>query len=165
MLTKITDDEITYVQNSALGAVSLWRFICGYISVNNIPVPFPIIFIILPIVFDEELRNFIKNTHKQSGLIKLASKISSQKNSDKIYKIHLSSEIYKNLTLQSFQIALNTKLISIDPKTAYILPITKTPKSLPLGDSKIILEVSEKLGFWCGSITLHEISSLLKVRF
>ena len=42
MLTKITDDEITYVQNSALGAVSLWRFICGYISVNNIPVPFPI---------------------------------------------------------------------------------------------------------------------------
>ena len=49
------DLDVMYVQNPALGAVLLWRFTCGYYSNENRPVPFPLLFVVLPIVFRQDL--------------------------------------------------------------------------------------------------------------
>lgn len=43
------DLDVMYVQNPALGTVLLWRFTCGYYSNENRPVPFPLLFVVLPI--------------------------------------------------------------------------------------------------------------------
>ena len=53
------DLDVMYVQNPALGAVLLWRFTCGYYSNENRPVPFPLLFVVLPIVFRQDLCSVI----------------------------------------------------------------------------------------------------------
>lgn len=44
------DLDVMYVQNPALGTVLLWRFTCGYYSNENRPVPFPLLFVVLPLL-------------------------------------------------------------------------------------------------------------------
>ena len=58
--------EVYNVQNPAIGAAILWRFICGYKSKDNEPTPFPLLFIVLPIIFREDLCAVIKSTQKIS---------------------------------------------------------------------------------------------------
>lgn len=48
-----SDRDVMYVQNPAIGAALLWRFICGYYSNENKPVPFPLLFVVLPIGFNK----------------------------------------------------------------------------------------------------------------
>ena len=67
------DLDVMYVQNPALGTVLLWRFTCGYYSNENRPVPFPLLFVVLPIVFRQDLCSVIKSTQKASGLSKVTN--------------------------------------------------------------------------------------------
>ena len=76
------DLDVMYVQNPALGAVLLWRFTCGYYSNENRPAPFPLLFVVLPIVFRQDLCSVIKSTQKASGLSKVSEKLFSGKLND-----------------------------------------------------------------------------------
>lgn len=76
------DLDVMYVQNPALGTVLLWRFTCGYYSNENRPVPFPLLFVVLPIVFRQDLCSVIKSTQKASGLSKVSEKLFSGKLND-----------------------------------------------------------------------------------
>lgn len=160
------DKSVYLIQNPAIGAVVLWRFVCGYYSAANEdkPVPFPLIFIVLPIIFREDLRNIISSTNKSSVLQKLSEKLFYNKKSDLVYSLQNISKLYRELTLSSFNIAIRSKLISISCEKALVIPIQtelcKMPKS-----SEIMCKSSEELGFWCSSLSLKEISLLLKVRF
>ena len=66
------DLDVMYVQNPALGAALLWRFTCGYYSNENRSVPFPLLFVVLPIVFRQDLCSVIKSTQRASGLSKVS---------------------------------------------------------------------------------------------
>lgn len=44
------DREVYYVQNPAIGAAVLWKFIYGYYLKENKMIPFPLLFIVLPII-------------------------------------------------------------------------------------------------------------------
>lgn len=159
--------ELHNIQNPALGAYLMWNFVRGYYDGCSTFVPLPLLFIILPVIFREDLVEVINGTNKSSGLRYFANKFSSRgvlKN-DIISQIHLSSENMKELTLQSLRIALRVSLISIDYKTAMVFPISITEHK---SESKPIVQLakaSEKLGYWCSQVTLHEVSKILKVRF
>jgi hypothetical protein len=158
--------EIYLVQNPAIGAAILWQFVCGYYygTEENRQVPFPLLFVVLPIIFREDLRIVIQGTNKSSGLQKAAEKLFSSKRADLFCSIHDSAEQYKEITLSAINIAVNKGLIAVDTNAATIFPLlkkeAKTPKS-----SEDLLKLGEKLGAWCSVMTLHEISQLLKVRF
>lgn len=68
------DREVYYVQNPAIGATILWRFICGYYAKENKGVPFPLLFIVLPIIFRADLCMVIQSTQKGKGLSKVSEK-------------------------------------------------------------------------------------------
>lgn len=157
--------EIYYVQNPALGSAILWRFIYGYYSLESQPAPFPLLFIVLPIILREDLSSIIASTRKKSGLSKVSEKLFSEKKNDNLYSISNVAIAMRPLTLDSFNIGIATNLYGMDKESALVYPMreTKMPNIPPA--VKSLLNASEKLGAWCAQLSLREISNLLKVRF
>lgn len=73
------DREVYYVQNPAIGAAVLWKFIYGYYLKENKMIPFPLLFIVLPIILREDLCTAIKSTQKKKGLSKVSEKLFKDK--------------------------------------------------------------------------------------
>jgi|AGTN01.3.fsa_nt_gi hypothetical protein len=159
--------EINNIQNPALGAYIIWNFVRGYYNGKALFVPFPLLFIVLPIMFREDMVEVLYGTNKPTGLRNYADKFTSKQilKNDVISQLPPSSEMMMGLTLQSIKVAIRASLISIDVNNAFIFPISMSEhKSEP----KSIVQMgraSEKLGYWCSQVTLHEISQILKVRF
>ena len=160
------DLDVMYVQNPALGAALLWRFTCGYYSNENRSVPFPLLFVVLPIVFRQDLCSVIKSTQRASGLSKVSEKLFSGKLNDSIHYINNPAIQIRELTLEAFNIAVEANLVSLSTENAAVFPLTTTiRKYTPKGDCKSMLAAAEKLGTWCTGLTLLEVSKWLKVRF
>ena len=160
------DLDVMYVQNPALGAVLLWRFTCGYYSNENRPVPFPLLFVVLPIVFRQDLCSVIKSTQKASGLSKVSEKLFSGKLNDSIHYVNNTAIQMRELTLKAFNIAVEANLVALSAKNATAFPLTTAiRKYTPKGECKSMLAAAEKLGTWCSELTLLEVSKWLKVRF
>lgn len=160
------DLDVMYVQNPALGTVLLWRFTCGYYSNENRPVPFPLLFVVLPIVFRQDLCSVIKSTQKASGLSKVSEKLFSGKLNDSIHYVNNTAIQMRELTLEAFNIAVEANLMSLSTENATVSPLTTAiRKYVPKGDCKIMLSAAEKLGAWCSELTLLEVEKWLKVRF
>jgi hypothetical protein len=123
------------------------------------------LFLVLPIIFRQDLCEVIKGTRKGSGLSKVSEKLFSGRRNDQLYCVHNAAEQYKETSLSSLGIGVAAKLFIIDPKTALVFPLTQSNKTGVASATKILLEAADKLGVWCSELTLHEISTLLKVRF
>jgi len=161
-----SDRDEMYVQNPAIGAALLWRFICGYYSNENRPIPFPLLFVVLPIVFRQDLCTVIKGTQKSSGLSKVSEKLFSSKQNDSIHYVNTTAIQMRGLTLEAFNVAVEADLVSLSAETATVFPLTTTArKYTPKGDCKYMMTAAEKLGAWCSELTLLEIAKWLKVRF
>ena len=158
--------EVYIVQNPAIGAAILWYFTCGYYDNDNEgrQVPFPLLFIVLPIIFREDLRDIISKTNKPSGLQKVSQKLFKTKQIDLLFSIQNSAEQYKEITLTAINIAVGANLINISNETALVMPIQTKTSKMPKSSEKL-LNLAEKLGIWCSVLSLHEISQMLKVRF
>ncbi len=158
-------NDIYAVQNPALGAVVIWRFVCGYYSVDTSMVPFPLLFIVLPIIYNEELRDVIKSTRASSGLSKVSEKLIQKKINDSLYAINTVANELKLTSLQAIGIANDTKLISVDIPNAYVFPVmtTKAPEGRSI-EVKTMYTTAERLGQWCAELPLAEICRRLKVR-
>ena len=99
--------EIYLVQNPAIGATILWQFVCGYYygTEDNKQVPFPLLFVVLPVIYREDLRAVIGGTNKQSGLQKVSEKLFKDKRADLFCSIHDAAEQYKEVTMIAISIA------------------------------------------------------------
>jgi len=157
--------EIYLVQNPSIGAAILWRFVCGYYDKEQKPVPFPLLFLVLPIIFKQDLCDVIKSTQKKSGLSKVSEKLFGSRRNDQLYYILNSAHQQKQISLSSINIGISAKLIVIDTKSALVYPLTQSSKTRLSQTTKNLLDAAEKLGLWCSELTIHEISTLLKVRF
>lgn len=157
--------EVSNVQNPSIGAAVLWRFVCGYYGKEKRPVPFPLLFIVLPIIFRQDLCDVINSTQKGSGLTKVSEKLFKTRKNDRLYFVHQTAELQKKLTLESINIGIIAHLITLDMETAFIYPLTETGKKGVSISTKNLLSAADKLGFWCAGLTLLEISKALKVRF
>lgn len=160
--------EFYNVQNPALGAYLLSRFACGYLKENQERTPMPLMFIVLPMIYKQEIANFISSTQKVSGLHFFADKFTEKKNSnnDLIIQIHNMSGRYKIMTLEALRIAMAGNLIVVE-EDAYILPLEDNIKSFKTSSKELnkMGDAAEKLGIWCSRLSLMEISQILKVRF
>ena len=159
--------EAQNVQNPALGAAILWRFCCAYANThptNDAPA-LPILFVVLPIVLHQATTELMRRTRSNSGLRAFAAKFgdSTVSKQDLLLQIHDRSLRWRTLTLQSIELAAAGHLIHLTD-AGEVIPLSKTrARGLP-DEVKQLLGDAEKLGVWCGPLTLHEITTTLKVR-
>lgn len=159
----VTNKEVYYVQNPAIGAAILWRFTCGYYMVKKNAVPFPLLFVVLPIIFREDLRGVISSTQKRSGLPKVSEKLFKEKATNELYTINNAAINLRPLTLEAIQIGIACGLLAVNYETAYVFPLIETRKRMAVEINRL-LDSAEKLGNWCAEMSLMEICKWLKVR-
>lgn len=157
--------EIYNVQNPALSATILWRFVHGYYAHDNKPAPFPLLFVVLPVIFREELCAVIQSTRKGKGLSKVSEKLFKDRKMDSLCSINNTAIVLRPLTLNAFTIGVSAKLLSLDKKTALVYPLVQTNVANISDSTKELLEAAEKLGDWCAELSLLEVCNWLKVRF
>jgi hypothetical protein len=161
--------EVRLTQNPALGATLQWRFACGYVASHPTAAhtPLPLLFLVVPIILHQASLAFIASTQRASGLRACVAKFSDNAvvQQDVLLAIHERVRHWRDLSLESLRIALSTHLLHLNLDGS-VLPLSETPPSagIPPSVRKLHRE-SEKLGFWCGQLTIHEISNLLRVRF
>ena len=161
--------EVRNIQNPALGAGLIWRFVCGYIDAHPTrnPVPLPLVFLVLPIILHRKTAEFIERTNKASGLRICAAKFGAAKQckQDLLLAINHRMLELKGLSIESLRMALATRLVHLETD-ATMIPLSKTRPGSGIPDEiKSMLNNAEKLGAWCAPLTMHEIAMTLKVRF
>jgi hypothetical protein len=166
----ILSRETYLVQNPALGAVLLWRYTVGYAkgSKVNSPSPLPLLFIPLPVLLNKESIELIRSTRQNSGLRFFASKFGESKTSknDVLLAIHDAAIDYKDLSLESLRLGLSSNLMGLDAKEGVVVPLHTTSPKVGIPESvRHLISAAEKFGFWCGELTLHEVSTILKIGF
>lgn len=162
--------ETQIVQNPALGAMLLWRFTSGYElgSKAKSPVPFPLLFIVLPITLHQETAQLIASTRQASGLRAFVNKFSDSKVSknDLILAINERAIKMRKLSMKSLTFAVASSLLAVDVGDGVVIPLSSTqPKAGVPKSVRTMLQCAERLGHWCSEVSLHEISVILKVRF
>jgi hypothetical protein len=161
--------EVRNVQNPALGAGLIWRFACGYIESHPTrePVPLPLAFVVLPIVLHQRSEELVSGTQKASGLRAFAAKFGNSDNSmqDVLMAVHGRMLALKSLSRESLRIALATRLLLLETKGT-LIPLSQTGAVAGIPDDvRHLMKSAEKIGHWCGLLTIHEIATTLKVRF
>lgn len=161
-------NEARITQNPALGAVLLWRFTCSYQKShkNRAAVPLSLVFTVLPIILHKPLFDVLASTQKDSGLRKFTEKFSGTREArqDVLLSIHERCRKWSDVTWDSLRIGFATKLFVLTTESQ-ILPLTETsPRNVPT-NTAAMLRNAEKLGSWFAALSIHEISTLLKIRF
>jgi hypothetical protein len=160
--------EVENVQNAALGAALLWRFAVGYMSANpsHSAAPLPLLFLVTPIVLHEKTEELVGGTQTSSGLRTFAGKFAKSEHNkqDLLIGINGRAAAMRGLTMDSIRLGLATHLIHLN--SAFVIPLSNTPARAGIPASvRRLLGSAEKLGVWCGSLTMHEVATTLKVRF
>ncbi len=161
--------EVRFTQNPALGASLQWRFACGYGGSHPTAAhtPLPLLFLVVPIVLHEATLSFIAGTQRASGLRACVAKFgeSASAKQDVLLAIHDRVRQWRDLSLESLRMALAARLLHLTLEGT-VLPLSQTePISGIPPTIRKLHRASEKLGCWCGQLTLHELSNLLRLRF
>jgi hypothetical protein len=165
----ILNKEMQIIQNPAFGAVLLWQFCSGYLTESRTSefIPMPLLFIVLPILLNEEIASYISSTRKQSGLRKFVGKFLDSRNSKGDILLSINKKMLKmhNLTMESLVISINSGLIVLDIEHGLAIPVSsKSPRKIS-SSIENSLKNAKKLGEWCSKLSIFEISFLLKVGF
>lgn len=155
-------NEIDLIQNPAIGSIVIWKFLLGY-GTKLEQDKFELLFIVLPIIFNQELRNYIDSTRKSSGFTKVIEKMMRDKKIDIVYQINNNAENMKELTLESIRIGIIANLFVLDEMLNIEVEDIKIPKVSK--NIEKILENAEKIGKWLSELNMLEIEKILKVRF
>jgi Family of unknown function (DUF6521) len=162
-------NEVRWTQNPALGALLLWRFVCGFEEANPIRAhtPVPLLFLVLPILLHQPTSEFVTSTQRASGLRQYVAKFGDAKNSkqDLLLAIHDRALILRELTRESLRVALATRLLHLTVEGKVFPGSTTPPRTGVAATVRNLLSAAEKLGHWCGQLTLHEVATALRVRF
>ena len=159
--------EAQNVQNPALGAAILWRFCCGHADAHRSgdPPRLPVLFLVLPIVLHQATAELLRRTRATSGLRTFAAKFgdAAVSKQDLLLQIHERALRWRLLTLNSIELAAAGQLLKLAEDGA-VVPLSRTKaRGLP-EEVKQLLADAEKLGVWCGQLTLHEVTTTLKVK-
>jgi len=159
--------EAQNIQNPALGAAAIWRFCCGYVEAHLMGAPprLPLPFLVLPIVLHLATAELLRRTRPSSGLRAFAAKFGTSQISkqDLLLQIHERAVRWRPLSLQSIELAAAAQLIRLS-EGSEVVPLSRTKARGLSEEVKQIMTDAEKLGVWCSQLTLHEVTTTLKVR-
>jgi hypothetical protein len=163
--------EVEEIQNPAFGAGLLWRFVAGYSAGRKTPpeaTPLPVLFIALPLLLREESRTLIDGTKASSGLRLFVDKFGDTRRpqADLLLDLGRTMRTYRALSLASLRLAISHRLLFLDTEEGEVFPLSSTvPRAgLPRGLQKEWV-LAERLGRWCGGLTLFELANTLRIHF
>jgi len=160
--------EIRAVQNPALAAMLLWRCASGYSSASNRsePIPLPLLFLVLPILFHQETAELVTSTYKISGLRKFVEKfqLAAESKTDLLLGIGPRAQAMRNLTAEALGIAVLCRVLAFEENAARAFSLSDTPPIAGIPHSvRPLLRGAEKLGTWFAGSSLYEVTLLLQV--
>lgn len=160
-----TTNEASLVQNNALCAIIIWRFVAEYQRLAPRPCVLPLTFLIPPIVFHHFTLNAAIGTNVSSPLGKFIEKFDSRR--EEFLAIHPRMLEFKGVTLKGIVTANAFGLTKIRPEDAVLLAtrLSKLPQSKIPTSVRPIIRAAEKLGHWCAPLSLTQISNQLRVLF
>ena len=156
--------EVEVVQNTALGAVLHWKFCQGYSPQDGElrGVPFPLLFLVLPVCYTEALCKVVVSTQQGSGLRKFEEKLRLQ-GVDQLWSLSDRAIMYRERTRKSLAIALATRLVRLDVATASAW-VTQTANPRGVTTEVVpMLRAAQRLGAWCGEHTIDEVGVILRM--
>jgi hypothetical protein len=162
--------EAYEVQNPAICAVILWRFVVAYSSAQESRNPCPLIlaFVPIPLVLSQEISDVIAGTQLRSGMRAFSAKFTktSSDSTDILLSLHDRVRGGRELSLSAMHLARACQLIDIDTRAASVYPLSSADmKGLAPNSISSLLRAAEKLGGWCATLSLHEISQALRIQF
>lgn len=161
--------DIYEVQNPALAGVLQWRFAVGYTGsrADAAGPPLQTVYLIAPLLLDDEIRSVLQGTQRRSGLRQFAEKFaqSSGSGADILASIHERVAEYRPLSTRGLQMGIQGGLFSVDARGGTVIALTKSRPRLTRAPLTRFMTISEKLGHWMSDMTLFEISRTLGVRF
>ena len=158
--------EYQNLYNPALGATILFRFSEGYSKKSNEGVPLPLLFVVLPMIFQERSLAIIAVTNV--GLRKFVNRFSEKEYgmTDSILSFPLRVDEMLELSKKSLQIALLTKMLILMPSDGILFPGSYKKFDVVLSsDVEKMLQQAKKFGSWCSQLSLFEIENMLRVEF
>lgn len=157
-------DEVYLVQNPALGAILMWKFVQGYKRAGLGKLPsLPLLFLVLPVVFSESLRAVLNKTNESSGMRLFVAKFS--KSQETLLAIQKRMIILRGASLSSLSIGIESGLLTLNHSDALV---DCNDKQMPRGirdGIKTLAKQAEKLGAWCSSLTIQEVQTALRISF
>lgn len=158
-------NEVQAMQNPALGAALIWRFACSYAPQKEAHegVPFPLAFVILPVVLHERTRKEVSSTRLSSGARKFEEKFVDR--GDVLFALNQRAIGMRDLSLRSLRHALASGLVTLLAERGTIWPRSYTKPPVDAISVSELLAAAEKLGSWCRSLSTYEISGILRVEF
>ena len=157
--------EVQAMQNPALGAALIWRFACGYAPQNEAHdgVPLPLAFVVLPVLLHERTRDVLTSTRESSGARKFEEKF--REKGDVLLALNQRAMSLRGLSLRSVRHALASGLVTMIPDRGTIWPRSYTKPPVDAKSLAELLAAADKLGRWCRSLSVYEISGILRVEF
>jgi Family of unknown function (DUF6521) len=158
--------ELEIIQNPALGAFALWRFGTGYQSDDGHRAPFPLFFLVLPLVLHQRTLNLIASTQRTSGLTLFAAKLAEER--ENLMAIHNRALVLRRLSLQSLAMGVSQGLLTVNVKDVTVRANTADAVlRVPVLPNRItgFSRAPEKLGYWFSKFSLHQVASTLVVDF
>lgn len=165
----VLGEEVWHVQNPALGALLVWRFVAAYSAARSDAAgcPLPLTFLVLPVLLHEETARHVRSTRRTTGLRGFVAKFStgSTAEADVLLSLHDRARTMRAQTLDALRTAIAARLLSTDVGEASVFALST---AFPRGVAEEVRRMgrdAEKLGDWCAQLTLFEVASSLKVRF
>jgi hypothetical protein len=157
--------EVQAMQNPALGAALIWRFACGYTPQNDAGdgVPFPLSFVVLPVVLHERTREEVTSTRLASGARKFEEKFRDR--SDVLFALNQRAIGLRALSLRSVRHGLAAGLLTLRPERGALWPRSYAKPPVEAKSVSELLAAAEKLGGWCRSLSVYENTGILRVEF
>ena len=158
--------EAAIVQNEALGAYAIWRFILGFQERDEQAVPLPLAFLLLPLVLHAPTLAIVLSTQKASGLHLFAGKLGEQR--EDLIAVHGRALVLRQLTLGSLVLAEQSRLVRIEPSTATVRAFSPHDGlQAPALPERIrrIAPACEKIGYWFSVLSDQQVAHTLKVDF
>ena len=141
----VLKNEISLINNSALGAYLLWNYALMYQNKHRVkdPTPWVLIFLVLPMLFHQPTLDFLDRTNRGTGLAKFSEKFLSTKfkKSNLLLYIHVRALGMREISLYSLKVAVRTNLLTIEPDTGRVVAVDadqiSRPRSVPVVVHKI----------------------------
>jgi hypothetical protein len=160
-MTVSESSAVALVQNPAFGSHVLWSFGRGYQAekIGDLP-QLTCFFLVLPLILHGPTLREIRSTNLPSGLIKLAAKLSDER--ERLFAIHDRAVALRALTFQSVGFGISSKLFHLDYDLARL---RSNELSLPPPPERLKFHISsaDKLGRWFSRLPEAQVFSLLQV--
>lgn len=156
-------NEVRLIQNQALGAYLLHEFVAGYSPSKQEPkgIPLPLLFLVLPLVLHEPTAREIRSTQSRSGLRLFEHKFEKAK--DQLLGFQARALAMRALTLNSMRIAFACNLFILNRENANVW-LAREKQHKPASDNVADLgKAAKRLGTWFASVSVSEISGILRI--